>query len=125
MLLCVVVCCVVVLLCAVRCALCAVRCALSLLLLLFEESLNVCMATTPKSCKLNEANLHPAAQHLRVDSRRQRQPRGALDEELFIIEGSKNPRNKGLNPFRGSPKNGAKCAKMHPFRLTIVIELCR
>ena len=36
-------------------------------------------------------------------------PRGALDdEELFIVEGSKNPRNPGLNPFRVSPKNGPK-----------------
>ena len=34
-------------------------------------------------------------------------PWGALDdEELFIVEGSKNPRNLELNPFRESPKNG-------------------
>ena len=33
-------------------------------------------------------------------------PQGALDdEELFIVEGSKNPRTPGLNPSRGSPKN--------------------
>ena len=53
-------------------------------------------------------------------------PQGALDnEELFIVEGSKNPRTAGLNPSRGSPKNGAKCAEKAPNPLQIVIELCR
>ena len=78
-----------------------------------EESLNVCMATAPKSCKLNEANLHPAAQHLRVNSRRQRHPRGALDdEELFIVEGSKKlALNSGITG--GTRKMAQNAPKNH------------
>ena len=37
---------------------------------------------------------------------------GALDDkELFVIEGSKNPRTPGLNASRVSPKNVAICAQ--------------
>ena len=51
-------------------------------------------------------NLHVAG-HLGVRLPATPPPQGALDdEELFIVEGSKNPRNLGLNPFRESPKNG-------------------
>ena len=78
-----------------------------------------CDAMSPRT------NLHVAG-HLGVRLPATPPPQGALDdEELFIVEGSKNPRTSGLNPCRGSPKNGAKCAKKHPFRLKIVIELCR
>ena len=47
--------------CCCVCCVCCVCC---------EESLNVCMVTAPKSAN----HAHPAAQHLRANSRRQRQP---------------------------------------------------
>ena len=63
-------------------------------------------------------NLHVAG-HLGVRLPATPPPQGALDdEELFIVEGSKNPRNPGLNPMRGVRKMGQN-------RLEIVIELCR
>ena len=54
----------------------------------------------------------PVASHLGVKLPTTPAPQGALDnEELFIVEGSQNPSTPGLNPSRGSPKNGAKCAE--------------
>ena len=51
-------------------------------------------------------NLHVAG-HLGVRPSTTPPPPGALDdEELFIIEGSKNPHTPGLNPSRVSPENG-------------------
>ena len=51
-------------------------------------------------------NLHVTG-HRRVRLPVTQPPWGALDdEELFIVEGSKNPRNPELNPFRENPKNG-------------------
>ena len=69
------------------------------------------MSTAPQSRKLNEANYaQPAAQHLRVNSPRQRQPRGDLEnEELFIVEGSENWRSTPGHPEER--ENGAKCAE--------------
>ena len=75
-----------------------------LLLLLFGTLLDDCVwshdigdAMSPRT------NLHVAG-HLGVRLPATPLLQGALDdEELFIVEGSKNPR---LNPFRVSPKNG-------------------
>ena len=54
----------------------------------------------------------PVPSHLGVKLPATPAPRRALDdEELFVIEGSKNPSTPGLNPSRTSPKNGAKCAE--------------
>ena len=51
-------------------------------------------------------NFHVAG-HLGVRLPATPPPQGALDdEELFIVEGSKNPRTPGLNTSRVSPKNG-------------------
>ena len=51
---------------------------------------------------------------------------GALDdEELFIVEGSKNPRTPGLTPLGGVRNLAQNAPKKHPFRLEIVIEPCR
>ena len=53
----------------------------------------------------------PVPSHLRVNSRGLRHSRGALDdEELFIVEGSKNWRSTPEHSRR-SAKNDAKCVK--------------
>ena len=83
----------------------------------------MCMVTTTWRCNESE-NLHVAG-HLGVRLPATPPPQGALDDEdLCIIEGSKNPRTLGLNPFRVSPKNGAKCAEEAQILLLFVIELC-
>ena len=70
-------------------------------------------------------NLHVAG-HMVVRLPATPPPHGALDdEELFNVDGSKNPRTRDSTPLGGVRKKAQNAPKKHPFRLEIVIGHCR